>query len=108
MLRTRLWMGAVLIGLAVLILLEERWLAPWFPVLFAAVSLACLLGTLELIGMLDPASRPTPIVCGVGIFAIILVNWRTALGTSEPLPDTWQLIGLVVVAFGICSFLLEM
>jgi phosphatidate cytidylyltransferase len=101
-------MGALLIGLAVLILLEERWLAPWFPVLFAAVSLACLLGTIELIGMLDPASRPSTLLCGAGVFAIILANWRTALGSAEPLPDAWNLIGLVFVAFGIIAFLVEM
>ena len=28
MLRTRLWMGSLLIGVAVLLLLEERWFAP--------------------------------------------------------------------------------
>ncbi len=111
MLKTRLWMGALLIGLALLILLEERWLSPWFPFLFLAVSAACLLGTRELLSMLDPASRPSAILCFVGVFAILIANWwlpRASAGVIPSSIGTWHLIGLVYVALGIAAFLVEM
>ena len=31
MLRTRLWMGAVLVALVVGVLVVDQWLPPWFP-----------------------------------------------------------------------------
>jgi phosphatidate cytidylyltransferase len=97
-------MGALLIGLAGLILVEERWLAPWFPFLFLAVAAACLLGTHELLLMLDPVSRPCEILCYAGVFGIIVINWKTPLGI--PL-DPWHLIGILFVATGFGGFLYE-
>jgi phosphatidate cytidylyltransferase len=110
MLRTRLWMGAVLICLAALILLEERWLAPWYPFLLFAVTAACALGTRELIGMFDSASRPHLPLCLFGVIAILLANWRAAAASNGLtwLSGTWTLIGGVVVATGIAAFLVEM
>jgi len=105
MLRTRLWMGALLIGLAVLILLEERWFAGWYPVLFFVTISAAFLATRELVGMLDPASRPSALLCHAGILGIIAVNWKVPL--ELPL-DVWRLIGAVVVATLIAAFLREM
>lgn len=111
MLKTRLWMGALLIGLALLILLEERWLSPWFPFLFVAVSAACLLGTRELLSMFDPASRPSTCLCLTGVFAILVANWRQPLVSVEVLPSSigvWHLIGLIFTVIGIAAFLVEM
>ena len=104
MLRTRLWMGALLIGLAGLLLVEERWFAPWFPILFVAMSAACFLGTRELLRMLDPASRPCPLLCHAGVFGILIANWKVPLGIPI---DVWHLVGMVFVAVGIVAFLCE-
>jgi phosphatidate cytidylyltransferase len=111
MLKTRLWMGALLIGLALLILLEERWFSPWFPFLFLALSAACLLGTRELLSMLDPASRPSYTLCMLGVFVILIANWRQPLVAAGMLPstvDVWHLIGLLFTTAGIAAFLIEM
>jgi phosphatidate cytidylyltransferase len=98
-------MGALLIGLAVLILVEERWFAPWYPVLFLATIGAAFLATRELVGMLDPASRPSTALCHIGVLAIIVSNWKVPL--ELPL-DVWRLVGIVFVAIGIVAFLCEM
>jgi phosphatidate cytidylyltransferase len=111
MLKTRLWMGALLIGLALLILLEERWFSPWYPFLFLALSAACLLGTRELLSMLDPASRPSYALCMLGVFAILVANWRQPLVASGMLPagiEVWHLIGFLFTTIGIAAFLIEM
>lgn len=110
MLRTRLWMGALLVGLAALILLEERWFAPWFPFLFVAVTAACALGTRELVGMLDPVSRPSLGLCLIGVLGIIIANWNAPLAAAGILPafDVWRLVGAVFIAVGLAAFLLEM
>jgi phosphatidate cytidylyltransferase len=109
MLRTRLWMGALLIGLAALILLEERWFAPWFPFLFVTVLAACLLGTRELVGMLDAESRPSLPLCLVAVAAILVANWQDPIeAVGAWLPKVWHLIGGIFVAAGIAAFLREM
>ncbi|MCE9533744.1 MAG: phosphatidate cytidylyltransferase [Planctomycetes bacterium] len=110
MLRTRLWMGTLLIALVGLILFEERWFAPWFPCLFLATSVACLLGVRELVGMLDSASRPSLRVCLAGVLAILFANWHEPLraaGLLFPI-DGWHLIGHLFVLSGLAAFAVEM
>jgi phosphatidate cytidylyltransferase len=105
MLRTRLWMGGLLIALAGLILLEERWFAPWYPFLFIAAAAACTLAVRELLRMFDPGSRPSSLLCFLGVFGILIANWREPLGVWI---DVWHLIGAVYVACGMAAFLVEM
>ena len=102
-------MGAILIALASLILLEDRWLAPWFPILFVSVTAACLIGVRELLSMLDASNRPASFLCYWGVVALIVANWRLPLAKAGiPLQiDTWHLIGLVYVFLGIACFLNE-
>lgn len=110
MLKTRLWMGALLIALAGLIFAEERWFAPWFPILFLATATACGLAVNELVGMLDRDSRPSKLLCLIGVFAILFFNWHEPIRQVRPLGPigVWQLIGLIFVGCGIAAFLLEM
>ena len=42
MLRTRLWMGTLLVGLTLGVLLVDNGLAPWFPFLFVLVLVLTL------------------------------------------------------------------
>src|ERR1700733_4699415 len=55
--------------------------------------------------MLDPASRPSQLLCQCGVLGILVANWREPLGISI---DAWHLIGLIFVAFGVLAFLIEM
>jgi phosphatidate cytidylyltransferase len=112
MLLTRLWMGTILVGLGILILIEGNWLAPWFPFLFVSASLALIFGAREFLLLLDPAIRPHPALCLSGVFAVILANWvaplRQALtGIFPAWVDSWHAIGAMFVVVLIAAFLWE-
>lgn len=107
MLRTRLWMGAILVALGVLVLVEGKWLAPWFPFLFVAGSLAAVLGAREFLLLLDPAIRPNNLLCLSGVFVVVATNWFAALHDTLPI-DVWHAIGVVLVAALGAAFLTEM
>jgi phosphatidate cytidylyltransferase len=98
-------MGALLIALVGVILFESRWFAPWFPFLFIATFAACGVAIRELLRMIDPASRPSPMLCQSGVLGILIANWREPLGIPI---DVWHLIGLIFLACGIAAFLIEM
>jgi phosphatidate cytidylyltransferase len=75
MLRTRLWMGAILIGLTVGVLVLDQWLAPWYPFLFVLVLLLALLGCRELLELLPPSRRPWAGLCYPAVTALVAANW---------------------------------
>ena len=75
MLRTRLWMGAVLIVLVVGMLVIDRHLAPWYPFLFVFVLGLALASGFELLHLLPPDRRPFPGLCFALVGVLIVVNW---------------------------------
>src|SRR5262249_61047908 len=78
MLRTRLWMGALLIGLAALLLLEARWFAPGYPILFVCYAGGSLLATRELLSLHPVTMRPSePLVLST-IALMAVLNWWPA------------------------------
>jgi phosphatidate cytidylyltransferase len=106
MLRTRLWMGSLLILLTIGVLLLDSNLAPWYPFLFALILVLSLLSCHELLTLLSPARRPWPILCYASIAAIILVNWMSHLcplaKSFSPDPFRWIFrvyVGIVLVGF---------
>jgi phosphatidate cytidylyltransferase len=111
MLRTRLWMGTLLVGLVVLLLLEDRWLGPWYPALFVCYIGASLLATREMLSLLPHGARPNePLTLGIVCLTAGL-NWWPAFQASRSLPpglDVWHLIGACIVAGTISTFLREM
>jgi phosphatidate cytidylyltransferase len=106
MLRTRLWMGAVLIALVVGVLVVDQWLAPAYPFLFALVLALAAVACWELLALLPAARRPAPWLGFAAVVAIIVVNWVPHLGV---LPESWDrdpwhwilgtLTGVVLAAF---------
>ena len=111
MLRTRLWMGALLIGLAVLLLLEDRWFAPWYPILFVCYLGAILAATRELLALLPDAVRPADALTMGFVGVIAGFNWWPALQGSRNTPpglETWDLILGCVVVGTVAAFVLEM
>jgi phosphatidate cytidylyltransferase len=111
MLRTRLWMGALLIGLVVLLLLEDRWFAPWYPILFVCYLGATVLATRELLGLLPADVRPNDSLT-LGFVALTAVlNWWPALPATTRSPvglDVWHLVGACLVVGTVATFLREM
>jgi len=106
MLRTRLWMGAVLIALVIGILAFDERFRPWFPYpfLLAFVILLAAVGTLELVMLLDGPRRPSLVLCLAGVLGVLLANWANfALGW-----DPWRVILGAFAAVVLVAFLLEM
>ena len=106
MLRTRLWMGAVLIAMTVGVLLLDNHLAPYHPFLFLFVLGLALLGTFELLALLGPARRPWPALCYVSVAALVVANWPVHLWSwareISPSPLQWVLgtyTAVVLVGF---------
>lgn len=106
MLTTRLWMGAVLIALAIGMLVFDRGLAPWYPLLFVFLIVLSLAGCYELLGLLGPERRPQPLVCYGGVLAMGLANWIVhLLGDSA---HAWTGILGCFTAILLVSFVWEM
>jgi len=101
MLRHRLWMGAVLIGLVVGVLLVDAQLAPVFPFLFALVLILALLGCYELLALLGPGRRPWPWLSYLAVLLLICANWPAQLWPwareLAPDPFTWVLVVFTLV-----------
>jgi phosphatidate cytidylyltransferase len=101
MLRTRLWMGALLILLVAGVLAFDR--PPWFPFLIAFVFLLAVAGTLELVWLLDPERRPPLWLCLAGVVAVLLANWTATLKF-----DPWRVVAGAFAGLVLSAFLLEM
>src|SRR2546430_10528359 len=95
MLRTRLWMGSLLIALTVGVLLLDGRLAPWYPFLFVLILVLALAGCAELLALLGPTRRPWPVLCFFSVGLLVAVNWLPHLcplaGSISPDPLRWIL-----------------
>jgi phosphatidate cytidylyltransferase len=110
MLRTRLWMGAVLVTLVVGMLVIDRHLGPWFPFLFVFVLGLALAACFELLHLLPPDRRPLPGLCFALVAALVMVNWLPHLpGPTGPLArDPWRWLGCAFGLAVLVVFLAEM
>ena len=103
MLRTRLWMGAVLIALVTGVLVVDP--APWFPFLLVLFVILDLLGTLELVRLIDSNRRPPLWLCLTGVLGVLLANWPAHVW---PAGDAWHWIGGAFTTLILVAFLAEM
>src|SRR5260370_22885473 len=109
MLRTRLWMGAVLIALTVGVLIVDQWLGPWYPFLFVLVMTVAGLACFELRGLLDPVSRPPRWLCFASVLGLVVLNWvRPIAQWLGRRPDPWPLMGSLLAAALLAAFVCEM
>ena len=111
MLRTRLWMGAILIGVAVLLLMEDRWFAPWYPVLYLCYVGGTLLATRELLDLLPAESRPCEWLTMAGVIAMGAMNWWPAFQITRGVTsntDVWLFVGGFALFTMFIAFLREM
>ncbi len=113
MLRTRLWMGALLILLTVGVLVLDGLLAPWYPFLFLLLLGLALLACRELLTLLPADRRPWPWLCYPAVAALIVANWLPHLcpwaASLAPHALVWVLgtyVAVVLAAFlaGLATF----
>ena len=105
MLRTRLWMGAILIALTVGMLAVDQYAEPWHPFLFVFFAALAILGTIELLNLLASAFLPSRGLCLAGVIAVAIANWPAHLvGRGNPWYHVLTAFAVVVLA----AFLVEM
>src|SRR5438128_2540451 len=111
MLRTRIWMGAVLILLGIAMLVVDQWLAPYYPFLLLLMLGLCQAGCYELLHLLPLERRPPAWLCYLGIAGVIGANWPPKL-MAESLPpafqDPWRWIAAVLAVIVLGAFLMAM
>lgn len=100
MLRTRLWMGAILILLALGILYADALMLPWAPGLLLLALAAGTVATVELVRLM-PEPQPRAWLCVAGVLALMLGNWGSHVtGVGHPLVWAFAtLTGLLMLAF---------
>jgi phosphatidate cytidylyltransferase len=110
MLRTRLWMGALLVALAAGVLVLDQWLGPWYPFLFLVLFALALAATHELLQLLAAEQRPPLWLCAAGVVAVLAANWPAHVGPTNPWwsSDAWQIVGMVFAGAVLAAFLAEM
>jgi phosphatidate cytidylyltransferase len=108
MLRTRLWMGAMLVALIVAMLVVDQ--APWFPFLFVLLMVLSLAGCAELLGLLPPARKPPAWLCFTAVATLAAANWlgHVPLPDSPFDPDPWFWVLSVFAGVVLAAFLVEM
>src|SRR5579871_2476932 len=106
MLRTRLWMGAVLIVLMIGVLVVDERTAGWYPFLFGMLIAAGIVACFELRQFLPEATRPRAALCYAGLVALIAANWAGHV-TAWP-RGPWFWVGIVFAAVVSAGFLAEM
>src|SRR5207253_137714 len=110
MLRTRLWMGAVLILLTIGVLLVDAHLAPWHPFLFLLILGLSLIGVSELLALLGPERRPWPWLSYAAVAALIVANWPVHLWSwaRDIAPSSFQWVLATYAAIILIGFLAAM
>jgi phosphatidate cytidylyltransferase len=105
MLRTRLWMGTLLVVLAVGALVVDQQFAPWYPVLFVLVLGLSLAACFELLRLLGAARRPEPCLCYTGLVVLAASNWVAHVAQR---PGAWAWVACAFGVFVLAVFLVEM
>src|SRR5215471_1560439 len=105
MLRTRLWMGAVLIALASGVLIADEYLPPRYPFLFLFILALALAACYELLQLIGSAMHVPAWLCHACVAAVLVANWPAhVFGLSS----AWTWVAGTFAAAVLSSFLVEM
>jgi phosphatidate cytidylyltransferase len=102
MLKTRLWMGSLLIVLTVGMLLVDAHCAPWYPFLFVFVLGLALAACRECVLLLGADRVPQVPLAYLGVLVLGVMNWLVHVPATPQNPWSWALgilTGLVLAAF---------
>ena len=106
MLRTRLWMGTVLVLLTAGMLLIDQHLAPSFPFLFVMLMGLSLAACYEVVHLVEPARRPQGSLCYAAVAVMIAANWPAHL--LEVHRDPWLWLAGIFSSVVLAVLLVEM
>jgi phosphatidate cytidylyltransferase len=110
MLRTRLWMGAILVFVGLGLLVGDQRLAPYNPFLFLVLMVALEASCLELVGLLGPARRLPAWFCCAAVALVIAANWPAPLLAhfTGVHTDPWHWVLGALTAIVLTAFVVEM
>ena len=112
MLKTRLWMGAVLIALTFGMLVGDQHLAPYFPFLFLFQIGLTLTACHELVNLLGPQRVPQKAICYLGVAVFVFANWLIHYATRSSSTGAndffWLVLLGILTGFLLATFLYEM
>jgi phosphatidate cytidylyltransferase len=108
MLRTRLWMGAILIALVLAVLFVDSRFEPGYPFWFALIAGLSVVAAFELLDLLRQEVRPSRLMCSVAILALVLANWAPHLEPRLSPSSPWPCIAIVFAACLLGVFVVEM
>lgn len=106
MLKTRLWMGALLIALVICVLRFD--LAPCYPFLLLLAIFIAAAGSVELYQLIGAAHGLTQWLCGGATLIVLLANWPAHLWPERFGNDPWRLVVTVFTAVVLFGFIVEM
>src|SRR5436309_2000818 len=109
MLRTRLWVGTLLVALAGGGLILDLYFAPYYPVLLILVLGLALAAGAELVDLLSGAWRLPFWVCQGGLILVVLANWAAHVPVTGRLgPAPWPWVAGAFAGFVLAAFVVEM
>lgn len=73
--RTRIIIGNLLAAFTIALLAGDRYLTPWFPILFAALAFIGVVATRELVSLLPPDIRPATAPTIAAVLVVMTANW---------------------------------
>lgn len=73
--RTRIVIGNLLAAFTIALLAGDRYLAPWFPILFTALVFIGVVATRELVALFPAEVRPPAAPTVAAVLLVMLANW---------------------------------
>jgi phosphatidate cytidylyltransferase len=106
MLKTRMWMGSLLIALVICVLLFDP--APWYPFLLLLAIFLAAAGSVELHQLIGAAHGLPLWLCGGSVLIVLLANWPAHRWPGLFGNDPWHIVLVAFTAVVLLGFLVEM
>lgn len=106
MLKTRLWMGSLLIVLVIGVLLFDP--GPWYPFLLLLMVILAVAGSVELHQLIGAAQGLSVWLGGGAVLLVLLANWPARLWPEWFGGDPWIIVLVAFTAVMLLAFLEEM
>jgi phosphatidate cytidylyltransferase len=106
MLKTRMWMGSLLIALTICVLVFDQ--PPWYPFLFLLAIVLAATGSVELHRLIG-AGHGLPLwLSGGSVLLVLLANWPAHRWPDQFGDEPWRLPVAAFTAVLLLGFLVEM
>ncbi|QDU20918.1 phosphatidate cytidylyltransferase [Urbifossiella limnaea] len=106
--RTRIIIGNLLAAFTIALLIGDRYLDPWFPILFVALGFIGVVATRELLTLFPAVIRPDWRLAVGGVLLVMVANWvprlTGAVSWSEAVLGAFVVVLLVAILVEMARF----